>query len=956
MFFPLLFSLIFLLGGEFTIHCSGSSEAQNEMNITPSAHVYDYAPLVSKPAQRLAQADLKLLLGPKALNHKVIDHYLELIGSVSPGVFVFQTFFYNAFKDGGYNSVEGFTRYLDLFSCKLLFFPIHVNNGNKDHWSLAVAEVPTKTLYYFDSLNDGGTSQLKVVQAYLQHEYSFRNGAENYFQIGRFPNEIPMQLNEYDSGVFVLMYAHEIIVHFGNTAGNNNSNSGFSLTTLFFQYSHFNINLVRKLIHDEIVLNDKSLFPKPVARPPKIVVPESFKNLVKDCLKHNLKGRIENKVPDLSDLEKEVSQIYYSEAVRDWTWTFEGIQRRRIFGKTTFKHSDLAIIGIARILNAEGIDFSKFHGWRSLPTPEALRKDLSDIFSKILGCQVSFDDEDMYPKLTWMFLRYHEQSRKKKLLKKPLVLELEQTESLWRTLENNCNGGPSNSTRLSNASPTFLSNTTPHARQRLAPTFLSSRPNSFNTYTSAASTRPLSSVPVRPSARILSGQTSAITCPPPSPVRSSVGILHSQASTVSRLSDNNNAPVGIDVSLQVNSDHSEQSEEFEDNSTDQPGEITEQIEDSIVDTTLNEEYEPNDYESDYDDSDFRSRRTKIKNNSSKRKREEKDVVANVQNKKLRAEEQSKNTNSSAVPTRDPTYNMGKAVKKTSKIRDSEIRSDSDHSLLMGENRLNEAVINEYLQLIAFSANDVYIFDTSFFAAFAKNGHEHVRDWNDYSDVFFYRLLLFPIRIPLDTGMDHWSLAVAELDTKLLYYFDSVYDDGEDYLNQLQDYLNSEHLARLGTNIVFEQCNFPIHIPKQQKDKDCDCGVFVLQYAKEIVQWNGDNLKILTFEFSQKNMTEIRTKMFDELESGKIQYEVQPAKVASNMLSTTVVAQGGEKTEQLKSILKPREGQPRNVLNSNTSAVNIIDVRKRGVVWDESVKERSNIDTTTQKKMNDGGSK
>ena len=181
------------------------------------------------------------------------------------------------------------------------------------------------------------------------------------------------------------------------------------------------------------------LAPKPVPTTRQVIVPESFRSLVSESLKYELKNRIENNYANLSQLERKVKSIFTSEEVQnEWPRTFEAVCKD-IFGKNSFKHSDLAIIGLARILKAEDINFSRFHGWRPLLTPEDLRKNLSEIFSKILGHEFRVSDEDLYPKLTWLFLCYHRYASetKKKILLKSLDLEFEQTKSFQRLLAQN---------------------------------------------------------------------------------------------------------------------------------------------------------------------------------------------------------------------------------------------------------------------------------------------------------------------------------------------------------------------------------------------------------------------------------------------------------------------------------------------------------------------------------------
>ena len=250
MIFP-LFALLLLLGcNNTTIYCSNSSEYRPAQPSSPfpsdSSSLDTTPPLPSfpKPAFLMTEVDLKTLDGSARLNDEVLNYYLQLKASESPGVYVFNTFFYPRLKAKGYEHVKGWTKYVDLFAYRLVLFPIHHEQGK--HWSLVAAEMQSKTLYYFDSAYKDKHAVVKAICDYLSDEHKARKGQGIEFQQAMFPGEIPKQTNDYDCGVFVLKYAMEIIA------------AADPLKLLKFSFEQKDTQNIRQAIKNEIDHSSKS--------------------------------------------------------------------------------------------------------------------------------------------------------------------------------------------------------------------------------------------------------------------------------------------------------------------------------------------------------------------------------------------------------------------------------------------------------------------------------------------------------------------------------------------------------------------------------------------------------------------------------------------------------------------------------------------------------------------------
>ncbi|XP_008184583.1 sentrin-specific protease 2-like isoform X1 [Acyrthosiphon pisum] len=143
------------------------------------------------------------------LNDCVLNSYFTLIKKHNQNVYAFDTYFYERFKISGYDSVQRWTKKVNIFSKKKVFFPINVLRFNFAHWILIVADMEKQELIYYDSLahNYEFKIQCKIFD-YLVAEHRRKLGKDLPIEDWNFVKGFnPMQSNGTDCGVFVCTIA-----------------------------------------------------------------------------------------------------------------------------------------------------------------------------------------------------------------------------------------------------------------------------------------------------------------------------------------------------------------------------------------------------------------------------------------------------------------------------------------------------------------------------------------------------------------------------------------------------------------------------------------------------------------------------------------------------------------------------------------------------------------------------
>jgi len=116
----------------------------------------------------LYKGDLESLEPMGWLTGSTINAFLALVNELpSPAganTYCFSTYFYPKYRANGLEGVRRWSHDVDLQSKDMLLFPIHLH-GN--HWSLVVVRLPSRTIYYYDSLDFGGKAPMQTIKKYL---------------------------------------------------------------------------------------------------------------------------------------------------------------------------------------------------------------------------------------------------------------------------------------------------------------------------------------------------------------------------------------------------------------------------------------------------------------------------------------------------------------------------------------------------------------------------------------------------------------------------------------------------------------------------------------------------------------------------------------------------------------------------------------------------------------------
>ena len=171
--------------------------------------------------------NLSCLDGANWLTSDIINEYGNLLTKQLKNAYVFSTHFSISLKNRGVDNMKGWTKNVNIFEKKFLFFPIHENA----HWYLIVANNQGKTLDVLDPyvpMSYGPKSRIskrvfeksrnkikeKIDSEHLNHVNTILNkyilkhqqcpSSINYDILIR--NDIPQQMNEWDCGVFLLSF------------------------------------------------------------------------------------------------------------------------------------------------------------------------------------------------------------------------------------------------------------------------------------------------------------------------------------------------------------------------------------------------------------------------------------------------------------------------------------------------------------------------------------------------------------------------------------------------------------------------------------------------------------------------------------------------------------------------------------------------------------------------------
>ena len=214
------------------------------------------------------------------------------------------------------------------------------------------------------------------------------------------------------------------------------------------------------------------------------------------------------------------------------------------------------------------------------------------------------------------------------------------------------------------------------------------------------------------------------------------------------------------------------------------------------------------------------------------------------------------------------------IEKEENEQNSNSIVDINLDCLSSPNWLTGTVIDSYLSLLMKVNENIFAYSTIFYASFTKNGFERVKKKKREENLFSYSKILIPIH-----KVNHWFLVV--FDKKKLSAYDpynypdpkinaierqQLLKENKEYLMDILSQLKDDYLRPLFQKYnkswydVEMEVQIPPEIPSQ--DNDCDCGVFLLMFAKYIVLEK-------KFDFATEDMIQIRDEIREELNKKSI---------------------------------------------------------------------------------------
>ena len=229
------------------------------------------------------------------------------------------------------------------------------------------------------------------------------------------------------------------------------------------------------------------------------------------------------------------------------------------------------------------------------------------------------------------------------------------------------------------------------------------------------------------------------------------------------------------------------------------------------------------------------------------------------------------------------------------------------SSLDSPNWIRDDLIDQYLELITNQFTDFFSTSINFFTCLKKEGYESVEDWYEGRSLFTHKMLFFPIY-----DHNHYYLIVYDNIHQKLEAYDP-YDVGFNNM-ELQAEFMTENVRYLEAALSFLIDNYlkpkyeafyegimfaaksiiytPPLIPSQVNDSDC--GVYLLQFAKHIVQNKN-------FEFNSAHIDGFREEMKLELFFTKL----RPVKYIENNIMKSSEEKSFQPTKQNKNSAKPK---------------------------------------------------
>jgi hypothetical protein len=170
----------------------------------------------------LTETDLESVLNTnEKLRIPVIDAYLEILTRDNAKNFgLIPSYVIHYFRAEGQFPPEWLQNKIDqqgiVDNVKYWLIPAHLN---ADHWVLTVMDVDEKRLHYFDSFSPGSTNEEFTIDIFVMlpnlytlcgHYHKGHQFISHDITSTNSRNDLPIQKNVIDCGVFMLMFAWDI--------------------------------------------------------------------------------------------------------------------------------------------------------------------------------------------------------------------------------------------------------------------------------------------------------------------------------------------------------------------------------------------------------------------------------------------------------------------------------------------------------------------------------------------------------------------------------------------------------------------------------------------------------------------------------------------------------------------------------------------------------------------------
>ena len=158
---------------------------------------------------------------------------------------------------------------------------------------------------------------------------------------------------------------------------------------------------------------------------------------------------------------------------------------------------------------------------------------------------------------------------------------------------------------------------------------------------------------------------------------------------------------------------------------------------------------------------------------------------------------------------------------------------------------------------------VHVFNTFFYPALSSRGYQGVRRWSKKFDVFAKDYIIIPVHL----GM-HWCCSVIDIKRKRFLYYDSLHGGNSKCLRLLREYIEQESLDKKKVELDTSDWTAAApNVPNTNQDipaqeNGFDCGVFTCMFMEFTAREE-------SFEFRQKHMPYIRTRIASEILNAKL---------------------------------------------------------------------------------------